>query len=58
MNGLDRIGKYKDLYKLCVSSPLCGKSLGMNMLDTCDSIDEIVSVGVISAISQLGKSYI
>ncbi|KAF9623200.1 hypothetical protein IFM89_038102 [Coptis chinensis] len=26
-NGADRIGKWKDLYKLYVSSPLCGKSL-------------------------------
>ena len=37
---IDRIGKWKDLYKLYLSSPLCGKSLDMNMLDTCDSIDE------------------
>ena len=43
-NGLDRIGKWKDLYKLYVSSPLCGKLLGMNMLDACDSIGEIVSL--------------
>lgn len=28
MNGLDQLGKWKDLYKLYVSSPpLCGKSL-------------------------------
>ncbi|KAF9606379.1 hypothetical protein IFM89_025068 [Coptis chinensis] len=27
MNGAGRIGKWKDLYKLYVSSPLCGKSL-------------------------------
>ena len=43
-NGLDQIGKWKDLYKLYVLSPLCGKSLGMNLLDTCDSIGEIVSL--------------
>jgi hypothetical protein len=44
MNGSDRIGKWKDLYKLYLSSPLCGKSLGMNMLETCDLIGEIVSL--------------
>ena len=44
MNGFDKIGKWKDLYKLYVSSPLCEKSLSMNMLDTCDLIGEIVFV--------------
>ncbi|WP_459798074.1 hypothetical protein, partial [Pediococcus parvulus] len=39
-NGSDRIANWKDLYKLYLSSPLCGKSLDMNMLDTCDSIGE------------------
>ncbi|PPR86325.1 hypothetical protein GOBAR_AA34366 [Gossypium barbadense] len=39
-NGSDRIANWKDWYKLYLSSPLCGKSLDMNMLDTCDSIGE------------------
>lgn len=37
MNGLNQIRKWKDMYKLYVLSPLCEKSLGMNILDTCDS---------------------
>ena len=45
MNGSDRIGKWKDLYKLyLLSSPLCKKSLGMNILDTYNTIGEIVSL--------------
>lgn len=42
MNGLDWIGKWKDLYKLYVLLLFCGKFLGMNMLDICDLIGEIV----------------
>lgn len=42
MNGLDWFGKWKDLYKLYVLLLFCGKVLGMNMLDICDLIVEIV----------------
>lgn len=48
------VSKWKHLYKLDLSSPLCVKSLGMNILDTslpkknildtCDLIGEIVSL--------------
>lgn len=40
MNGLGWIGKWKDLYKFLLL--FCGKLLGMNMLDICDLIGEIV----------------
>lgn len=36
------VSKWKDLYKLGLSSPLCVKTLAMKVLDTSDSIGGIV----------------
>lgn len=42
MNGLGWFRKWKDLFKLYFLLLFCGKLLGMNMLDICDLIGEIV----------------